>query len=49
MDTREETHIASLGFDVPGYGATISSDGQWLLYSKVEPMAADIMLVENFR
>ncbi len=31
------------------YGITVSPDGRWLLYSQVDQVTCDLMLVENFR
>jgi len=33
----------------PGWGFSVSPDGQWLLYTAFEPIGSDLMLVENFR
>jgi len=50
--TRQTTQIGTveagvnLGF---GTGLTVSPDGRWLLYSKLEREEADLMLVDNFR
>jgi len=33
----------------PYYGLTVSPDGRWLLYSEVDQVICDLMLVENFR
>ena len=31
------------------YGLTVSPDGRWLLYSQLDQVTCDLMLVENFR
>jgi Tol biopolymer transport system component len=33
----------------PDLGLTVSPDGRWLLYSQVDAVGSDLMLVENFR
>jgi len=32
-----------------GGGFAVSPDGKWLLYSRIDETASDLMLVENFR
>jgi Tol biopolymer transport system component len=50
LETREVTHIASLGADTEiSRGFSVSPDGQWILFTRVESeQTSDIMLVENF-
>ena len=33
----------------PFFGLTVSPDGRWLVYSQVEQLGSDLMLVDNFR
>ena len=33
----------------PGWGFSVSSDGRWLLYCRLDAVRADLMLAENFR
>ena len=38
-----------LGISAPGGGAfTVSPDGKWVLYGRVDALDSDIMLLENF-
>ena len=32
-----------------GGGLSVSPDGKWLVYSRVDEIASDLMLVENFQ
>jgi Tol biopolymer transport system component len=49
--TRQTTQIGTVEAEVnAGFGGfTISPDGRWLLYTKLERNEADLMLVDNFR
>jgi hypothetical protein len=50
--TRRTTQIGTVEAGVTtvlGGGLTISPDGRWLLYAKLERNEADLMLVDNFR
>jgi hypothetical protein len=39
-----------LGYEVAGsLGFDVSPDGQWILFKRVDQVASDIMVVENFR
>ena len=39
-----------LGYEViNSWGFDVSPDGQWILYKRVDQVASDIMIVENFR
>jgi len=38
-----------LGHAMPAYGFDVSPDGQWILFVRVDQVASDIMVVENFR
>ena len=38
-----------LGYSMPPYGFDVSPDGQWILFKRVDQVASDIMVVENFR
>jgi hypothetical protein len=38
-----------LGYSILGYGFDVSPDGQWILFKRVDQVASDIMVVENFR
>jgi len=42
------THI-DLGYRMVSQGFDVSSDEKWILYTRVDEMDSDIMLVENFR
>ena len=46
--TREIKPIAAIGKRWP-WGFTASPDGQWFLYSQMDLLGSDLMLVENFR
>ena len=48
---REKTISAvDLGYSIPGpQSFDISADGQWILFTRVDQVDSDIMLVENFR
>ena len=50
--TQREKTISSvdLGYSIPGpQSFDISADGQWILFTRVDQIDSDIMLVENFR
>jgi Tol biopolymer transport system component len=48
--TRQTTQIGTVEARVTQQaGLTISPDGRWLLYAKLERNEADLMLVDNFR
>jgi serine/threonine protein kinase/Tol biopolymer transport system component len=49
LQSGQTNHLAELGFEEPGYCATVSPDGTWIVYTKPAPRVADIMLVENFQ
>ena len=38
-----------LGYSHPAYGFDVSPDRQWILFKRVDQVASDIMVVENFR
>jgi len=38
-----------LGYSHPALGFDVSPDGQWILFKRVDQVASDIMVVENFR
>ena len=38
-----------LGYSMPPSGFDVSPDGQWILFKRVDQVASDIMVVENFR
>jgi len=38
-----------LGYSHPALGFDVSPDGQWILFVRVDQVASDIMVVENFR
>ena len=44
----ESTHPINLP-SRGGGGFAVSPDGKWLLYSRIDETASDLMLVENFR
>jgi Tol biopolymer transport system component len=50
LGTGEEKRL--LTFDASerafGYGLSVSPDGKWILYSKAEPMNADVMVIDEF-
>ncbi len=48
LETGEGKRTFSLTEDLSA-GMTVSPDGRWVLVSKAEPAASDIMLVEGFR
>jgi hypothetical protein len=33
----------------PGWGFNVSPDGRWLLYTRMEDIESDLMMVEGFR
>jgi Tol biopolymer transport system component len=50
--TQREKTISSvdLGYSIPGpQSFDISADGQWILFTRVDQVDSDIMLVENFQ
>jgi serine/threonine protein kinase len=45
---RDMTHI-DLGYRMPPQGFDMSPDEKWIIYTRVDEMDSDVMLVENFR
>jgi eukaryotic-like serine/threonine-protein kinase len=51
LATKRVTTITTLdlGYSHPALGFDVSPDGQWILFKRVDQVASDIMVVENFR